>query len=70
MTLDEAVDLAFRLRSGADLIVDTEDMRDVIQMEVDRLVDKPTWEAKFARSILEPLADELYRPQLGNAAIV
>lgn len=70
MILDDAIDLAFRLRRGEDLIVDTEDMRDVIQMEVDRLVDQPTWEAKFARSILEPLADELYRPQLGNASIV
>lgn len=70
MILDDAIDLAFRLRRGEDLIVDTEDMRDVIQMEVDRLVDQPTWEAKFARSILEPLADELYRPQLGNASLV
>lgn len=69
MTLDQAVDAAFRIRAGEPLEVDTEDLRDVLQMEVDRLVDLPTWEARFARSILEPMADELYKPQLGNAAI-
>lgn len=69
MNLDQAVDSAFRLRAGEKLEVDSLEVRDVIQAEVDRLVELSTWEARFARSILEPMADELYQPQLGNASI-
>lgn len=72
MTLDEALDIALRLRHGEpDLAdcVDTNEVRDLLGAAVDRLIQLPTWEAKFACSILEPLADELYKPQLENAAI-
>lgn len=81
MTLDEAVDLAMDYRNrraydgGGDVGADFDkvdyhgEVRDVISAEVDRLAMLATWEAKFARSILEPLSDELYTPQLGNAAI-
>lgn len=69
MTLDEAVDAAFRLRAGANLSVDTSEVRHLISTEVDRLSFLSTWEAQFAKGMLEPLADELYRPQLDNAAI-
>lgn len=79
MTIDEAVDLAFRLRSGGPLrnwinAQETgqeviEQARELISSEVDRLVELTTWEARFACSILEPMVDELYKPQLNNAAI-
>lgn len=69
MTLDQAVDAAFRLRAGERLEVDTSEVHELLEAEVDRLASLGTWEAHFARSILEPMAEELYKPQLGNAAI-
>jgi hypothetical protein len=71
MTLDEATDAAFAHRATtapmpAEL---ASEVRELIQAEVDRLTELTTWEARFAKSILEPLADELYVPQLRNAAI-
>lgn len=69
MTLDEAVNFAFQIHDGGQPEVDREAVHDLIASEVDRLAALTTWEAGFARSVLEPLADELYKPQLGNAAL-
>jgi hypothetical protein len=69
VTLDEAVDFAFRARVGDRTEFDHEVAHDLIAAEVDRLNELSTWEANFARQILEPMADELYKPQLGNAAV-
>lgn len=68
MTIDEAVDLAFKSRNGAEL--DNQDeVRDVILAEVERLEDLASFEARFTVPIIQGLADDLYRPNLGNAAV-
>lgn len=71
MTLDEAVNVGFEhQRTRVPLPAELQsEVRDILQAEVDRLEPLTSWEARFARSILEPLADELYVPQLQNAAM-
>ena len=67
MTIDEAVDLAFKARNGQEIDQDT--VRDILLTEIERLEETDTFEARFTFPILQGLADDLYRPDLGNAAI-
>jgi len=68
-SIDEAVSLAFQARDGKEIEPDVIDVRDMLLAEVERLRDLKTFEARFTLGILEPLADDLYRPNLGNAFI-
>jgi hypothetical protein len=67
MTIDDAVDLAFKSRNGQE--IDQDAVRDIILAEIERLEETDTFEARFTFPILQGLADDLYRPDLGNAAI-
>lgn len=67
MTIDEAVDLAFKSRTGTE--IDQDAVRDTILAEIERLEETDTFEARFCTPILQGLADDLYRPDLGNASV-
>ena len=67
MTIDEAVELAFKSQRGQEIEKDT--VREVILAEIERLEETDTFEARFTFPILQGLADDLYRPDLGNAAV-
>jgi hypothetical protein len=67
MTIDEAVGLAFKSQKGQEIDQDT--VRAVILTEIERLEETDTFEARFCTPILQGLADDLYRPDLGNAAV-
>lgn len=67
MTIDEAVDLAFKSRTGTD--IDKDAVRAVLLTEIERLEETDTFEARFCTPIIQGLADDLYTPDLGNAAI-
>lgn len=68
MTIDQAVELAFKARAGEAL--DNQDaVREVLLTEIERLEETDTFEARFTFPILQGLADDLYRPDLGNAAV-
>lgn len=68
MTIDEAVDQAFKARNGATLD-DQDGVREVLLTEVARLEELTSFEARFTTPILQGLADDLYRPNLGNASV-
>lgn len=68
MTIDEAVEQAFKARDGATLD-DQDEVRSVLLTEIERLEETDTFEARFTTPILQGLADDLYRPDLGNAAV-
>jgi hypothetical protein len=68
LTIDQAVALAFQARDGKD-IEDQDQVRDVLLTEIERLEETDTFEARFTYPILQGLADDLYRPDLGNASV-
>lgn len=68
MTIDEAVEQAFKARNGVTL-EDQDAVREVILAEIERLEETDTFEARFTVPIIQGLADDLYRPNLGNAAV-
>jgi hypothetical protein len=67
MTIDQAVEQAFKARDGA--IDDQDAVRDVLLSEIERLEELTSFEARFTVPILQGLADDLYRPNLANAAV-
>lgn len=68
MTIDQAVELAFKARDGQ-MPENQDAVREVILSEIERLEDLASFEARFTTPILQGLADDLYRPDLGNAAV-
>jgi hypothetical protein len=68
MTIDEAVEQAFKARDGKE-IEDQAGVREVLLTEIERLEELTSFEARFCVPIIQGLADDLYRPNLGNAAI-
>ena len=68
MTIDEAVEQAFKARDGTE-IEDQDGVREVILAEIERLEELTSFEARFTVPIIQGLADDLYRPNLGNAAL-
>ncbi len=68
MTIDQAVEKAFKARAGSD-IEDQDGVRDIIMAEIERLEELTSFEARFTVPILQGLADDLYRPNLNNAAV-
>lgn len=68
MTIDDAVTQAFRARDG--LMPDDQDaVRTTLLAEIERLEGLESFEARFTVPILQGLADDLYRPDLNNAAV-
>lgn len=67
MTIDEAVEKAFKHRTAP--IDDQDEVRDVILAEIERLEELTSFEARFTVPIIQGLADDLYRPDLNNAAV-
>lgn len=68
MTIDQAVELAFKARDGQTLD-DQDAVRQVLLTEIERLEELTSFEARFTVPIIQGLADDLYRPDLGNAAV-
>ena len=68
MTIDEAVEQAFKARDGKE-IEDQDGVREVILAEIERLEELTSFEARFTVQIIQELAYDLYRPNLGNAAV-
>ncbi len=68
MNIDQAVALAFQARDGKE-IADQDAVRGVLLHEIERLEETDTFEARFTFPILQGLADDLYRPDLGNASV-
>lgn len=68
MTIDEAVEKAFKARSG-ETLPDQDAVREVLLTEIERLEELTSFEARFTTPIIQGLADDLYRPDLGNAAL-
>ena len=70
MTIDEAVEKAFKHRDLQALSLDDQDtVRQVLLTEIERLEELTSFEARFTVPIIQGLADDLYRPDLGNAAV-
>lgn len=67
MTIDEAVEQAFKFRNGP--IENQDEVRSIILTEIERLEELDSFEARFTVPIIQGLADDLYRPDLGNAAV-
>ncbi len=68
MTIDEAVEQAFKARDGKE-IEDQDAVRDTLLTEIERLEELTSFEARFTVPIIQGLADDLYRPNLNNAAV-
>ena len=68
MTIDEAVEQAFKARTG-ETLADQDAVRSILLTEIERLEELTSFEARFTTPILQGLADDLYRPDLGNAAL-
>lgn len=68
MNIDQAVELAFKARTEGS-IEHQEEVRDILLAEIERLEETDTFEARFTYPILQGLADDLYKPDLANAAI-
>jgi hypothetical protein len=68
MSIDDAVAQAFGARDGHE--IEAPDLvREVLLAEIERLEETDTFEARFTYPILQGLADDLYKPNLGNAFV-